>query len=124
MGSTSPFIGNTTRRLKLFHTSLVFRQEVSGGAKYWTLEFDMGETLGVMDIVDIVVPKIIGGKFAWVADARWCLREGLYNGRAHWSKSFVDVANISSSQFEHVMLDFVPQFNSSVPGAWPQYQFF
>merc|ERR1712000_385647 len=97
---------------------------VGGEEKYWTLEFDVGEYLDVPDLTDIIVPRVSGGKFKWVADARWCLREGIYNGRAHWTTNFVDVANISSDQFLHIIHDYVPQFNSSVPGAWPQYQFF
>jgi hypothetical protein len=122
--STIPRIGNTTRRLDLFHTAIVFRQELVGGdEKYWTLEFDILDP-NITRHFGSILPLITDGSFKWVADARWCLREGLYNGRAHWTKSYVDVASISSDQFLHILHDYIPAFNSSVPGAWPQYQFF
>jgi len=122
--STNPMIGNTTKRLNLYHSCIIFRQNVSTPSgmvsKFWTLEYDFGTTNGMFDAI---IPRFDKG-MAFNSPARWCLREGIYHGRDHWKKNFVDVASISPDTFTHIIRDYIPQFNSSDPSAWPQYQIF
>lgn len=113
--STSPQIGQKGKYLNMFHTALVFRQDT----KYWTLEFDSVNK----DLTQAIVPTVSGDELTWANDARWCLREGIFNGREHWTTHFTDVATISPKQFLQTIYDFIPRFNSTVPGAFPQYQF-
>merc|ERR1719420_479669 len=89
--STNPQINQTGKYLNLFHTALVFRQETfpgphteDDGTVFWTLEYD-----SVNAVTDAIVPLIRDdGELEWHADARWCLRNGIYNGLAHWTTNF------------------------------------
>jgi len=116
--STNPQINQTGKYLNLFHTALVFRQDEA----YWTMEFDAVAD----DLSHTVLPLISadGKELSWRnTDARWCLRTGIFNGRDHWTTNFVDVANVSAVQLLQLLDEFIPTVNSTVPGAWPQYQF-
>lgn len=108
----------------MFHTALVFRQDLpQGDPKHWTLEFDF-IAFSALNILDTFIPKLKDGKLSWDhIDARWCLREGILHGREHWTKSYEDVATLSGPQFNQIFTDYIPRFNSSEAGAWPQYQF-
>jgi len=114
--STNPQINQTGKYLNLYHTALVFQQ----GSQYWTLEFDSTAS----DLSKAVIPEVTAnGELIWDNDARWCLREGIYNGRNHWTTHFDSVATISPEQTLRIFYEHIPQFNSTVPGAFPQYQF-
>jgi len=76
---------DSAKYLNLFHTAMVFKQDSGSNTRWWTLEFDNAGD----DLLASFVPTVTNGdELIWDTDARWCLRNGVYNGIDHWKTSF------------------------------------
>mmetsp|Transcript_43681 Transcript_43681/g.79704 ORF Transcript_43681/g.79704 Transcript_43681/m.79704 type:complete len:321 (-) Transcript_43681:35-997(-) len=111
--SVNPAIGQKLGLIGLYHTALVLRQD----ERNWTLEFD-----SVTNVFGAIMPELSGESMVWKNAARYCLTSGIYNGRAHWTKSFDVVMRLTASQTQQLFHDFVGPLNRTDPHAHPLYQ--
>merc|ERR1711957_276369 len=64
-------------------------------------------------------------QFAWDHnDVRYCLTEGISNGRGHWTHTWALAATLTTDQVEALFAEFVTPLNSTELGQQnrPQYQ--
>lgn len=115
--SNSPTIKQKLGFFGLFHTALVFRQDVQGGERYWTLEFD-----STTNVLGATLPHMNGTQLTWENDARYCLTQGILWGREHWGKTFEVVAKIHRHNATRLFERFLLPLNRTAHHTWPLYQ--
>jgi len=116
--STNPHIGKKLGLFDLYHTAMVFRQEIPGQEpRNWTVEFD-----SVTNVLGAVLPKIDNGTLSWNNDARYCVTPGVLWGEAHWSKMFDLALQLTSVQATKIFTDLIPSVNRTAHQSRPLYQ--
>jgi len=111
--SVNPKIGQKLGLIGLYHTALVLRQD----DRNWTLEFD-----SVTNVFGAIMPEVAGDHLQWNNAARYCLSPGIYNGRAHWTKSFDVVMRLTAAQTQQLFNSFVAPLNRTDTHRSPLYQ--
>lgn len=106
----------------MFHTALLLSQgnnTSEAPLRYWTIEFDFtGDS-----VIDGTMPHIDGSTLTWHTDVRYCLTEGIYWGRDHWTETFETVFKITAQQAQNT-LQYMSRVNATGRSGppTPQYQ--
>lgn len=111
-------VGQKLKYLGLFHTALIFSQALPDGTRRnWTVEF-----AAVGNVLNSIVPKVMGNELHWNSDARYCATEGTLWGQDHWTHAFRNLTRVTGQQVDRLFTEFVLPLNKTDSTSKPFYQ--